>query len=117
MRARRLERAADLRRAVADAGTPVPDAEVLATADAAVELEGGAGIAIPETVEVLIGGTTPHSRSGRTAEAVDGPDNLPIAVGESRKITTGARFADMITVASDAKGRGSSSTSSLGSPV
>jgi hypothetical protein len=96
--------------APADAGTPVPDAEVLATADAAVDPpKVDAGIAIPETVEVLIK-SRHHPRfevweDGR--KLFDGPDNLPIAVGESRKITIKARgYKDMtVTVASDAKGR------------
>jgi len=64
---------------------------------------------VPETVDVLI-----KSRYHGAFEVweddqklFDGPDNLPVVVGESRKITIKARgYKDKtFTVSSDAKGR------------
>jgi serine/threonine protein kinase len=95
--------------AVADAEVPVtPDAEVVATIDAAVEPP-DTGIVIPDTVQVLIKSKYHTSfevwEDGR--KLFDGPDNLPIVVGESRKITIKARgFKDKtFTVPSNARER------------
>jgi serine/threonine-protein kinase len=100
--------AADAMSAAVDAGAPVADAEVVAAADAAVEPPVDAAPVIPDTVQILI-----KSRYHPSFEVwendrklFDGPDNLPVVAGESRKITIKARgFKDRtITVPSSARG-------------
>jgi len=88
-----------------DAATPEP-----VSIDAAVEPpKVDAGVAMPDTVDIII-----KSRYHGTFEVwendqklFDGPDNLPIEVGKSRKITIKARgFKDKtFTVSADARGR------------
>ena len=99
---------ADAMVATVDAAVPLADAEVVAAADAAVEPPADAGPMIPETVQILI-----KSRHHPTFEVwendrklFDGPDNLPVVAGESRKITIKARgFKDKtLTVPSSARG-------------
>jgi eukaryotic-like serine/threonine-protein kinase len=95
----------------ADAMTAPVDAAVAASVDAAEEppKPADAAVVVPETVDVLI-----KSRYHGAFEVweddqklFDGPDNLPVVVGESRKITIKARgYKDKtFTVSSDAKGR------------
>ncbi len=94
------------------APTPAADAAVPADAEAAPDAEPeapkDAGPAVPESVGILI-----KSKFHPAFEVweddrklFDGPDNLPVPVGESRKITIKARgFKDKtFTVASDIKG-------------
>jgi hypothetical protein len=96
---------------VADAMTAPVDAAVAASVDAPEEppKPADAAVVVPETVDILI-----KSRYHGSFEVwedeqklFDGPDNLPVVVGESRKITIKARgYKDKtFTVASDAKGR------------
>jgi hypothetical protein len=102
---------ADAMAALPDAEAPVtPDAEVVATIDAAAEPpDAGTSIVIPDTVEILIKSRYHTSfevwEGGR--KLFDGPDNLPVAAGESRKITIKARgYKDKsYTVSSKAKDR------------
>jgi hypothetical protein len=94
---------------VADAGAPPPaDAEVVAQIDAAEPPKVDAGLVIPDTVQILI-----KSRYHPTFEVwendrklFDGPENLPVPAGETRKVTIKARgYKDKtIIVASTTKG-------------
>jgi hypothetical protein len=94
----------DPKTAPADAGVPVDAAP---PADAP-EPPKDAGAIVPETVDILI--KSKYHPSFEVWESdkklFDGPDNLPVVVGESRKITIKARGykEKTFTVASDAKG-------------
>ena len=98
---------------VGDAGTPaVADApDVVAMVDAGVEppKQVDAAVEIPATVAILIKSKyhTSFEVWENDKKLFDGPDNLPVVAGESRKITIKARgFKDKtLTVASEAKGR------------
>ncbi len=95
----------------ADGGVEVtPDADVVATVvDAGVASPPDAAAVMPDTVEILIRSKNVHSFEVWEGDnkLFDGPDNLPVVVGESRKITIKARgFKDKtFVVTSDAKGR------------
>jgi serine/threonine-protein kinase len=96
---------------VGDAAVPA-DAPEVAMADAAVEppkVDAGSEVPVPVMVEVLI--KSKYLSSFEVWEddkkLFDGPDNLSIPAGESRKITIKARgYKDKtFTVSADAKGR------------
>ena len=100
---------ADAMSAMVDAAAPVSvDAEAVATIDAADAPKADAAVN-PDTVEILI--KSKYHTSFEVWEddrkLFDGPDNLPVVVGESRKITIKARgYKDKtFTVGADAKGR------------
>jgi hypothetical protein len=97
---------------VTDAPPVATDApDVVAVVDAAVEppKQVDAAVDIPATVDILLKGkyltTFEVYEDGK--KLFDGPDNLPVVVGESRKITIKAAGyrEKTFTVSSDAKGR------------
>jgi hypothetical protein len=101
---------ADAMSTVVDAATPVSvDAEVVAAIDAGGEAPKADAAVNPETVEILIKSKFHGSFEvwEDDRKLFDGPDNLPVVVGESRKITIKARgYKDKtFTVGADAKGR------------
>jgi hypothetical protein len=92
-----------------DAAVPV-DAEALADAagGGSAEAPKDAGALLPEPVGVLIVSKSPPTFEvwENDRKLFNGPDNLPVPVGESRKITIKARgYKDKtFTVAADIKG-------------